>query len=359
MRGLLAQLAMQAPPLRGIVHAAADVSAARIHQLTTAQIRAMLRPKIEGTVVLERVTRDAQLDFLVLFSSTAALLGYAELAHYAAANLFLDATAAASDRPGRRVIAINWGAWAGIRMASAETRRSFQEAGLLSMSADAALDALGRLLAGPAAQGIVARIDWTLYKPLLELRRSRPFLSLVGAPARPVGVGKALAAPPAAARGLAEDFAERPAAERQKLLLAFVEGAVAAVLGAEDGTISADLDLLELGMDSLMAVELRRRIEAGVGKPLPSNLLFNYPTRQRPGDIPQLPAGDSGPRRHRDPRRHPDAPAATAGATARAVAAPACGSAIRNDRAGSRSPAVVQPEGAVVPAPAGTAQYRL
>jgi amino acid adenylation domain-containing protein len=277
MRGLLAQLAMQAPPLRGIVHAAADVSAARIHQLTTAQIRAMLRPKIEGTVVLERVTRDAQLDFLVLFSSTAALLGYAELAHYAAANLFLDATAAASDRPGRRVIAINWGAWAGIRMASAETRRSFQEAGLLSMSADAALDALGRLLAGPAAQGIVARIDWTLYKPLLELRRSRPFLSLVGAPARPVGVGKALAAPPAAARGLAEDFAERPAAERQKLLLAFVEGAVAAVLGAEDGTIPADLDLLELGMDSLMAVELRRRIEAGVGKPLPSNLLFNHP----------------------------------------------------------------------------------
>ena len=146
------------------------------------------------------------------------------------------------------------------------------------MSADEALDALGRLLAGPAAQGIVARIDWTLYKPLFELRRSRPFLSLVGTTSRPVGVGKAPAAPPEAARGLAKDYAERPEAERQKLLLAFVQGAVAAVLGAGDDAIPPDLDLLELGMDSLMAVELRRRVEAGVGKPLPSNLVFNYPS---------------------------------------------------------------------------------
>jgi non-ribosomal peptide synthetase component F/acyl carrier protein len=163
-------------------------------------------------------------------------------------------------------------------MASAETRRSFQEAGLLSMSADEALDALGRLLAGPAAQGIVARIDWTLYKPLFELRRSRPFLSLVGTTSRPVEVGKASGAPPEAARGLAKDFAERPETERQELLMAFVQGAVAAVLGAEDDAIPHDLDLLELGMDSLMAVELRRRVEAGVGKPLPSNLVFNYPS---------------------------------------------------------------------------------
>ena len=64
---VVARLAMEAPPLRGIVHAAADVSAARIHQLTTAQVRCMLRPKIEGTVVLERVTRDVGLDFVVFF----------------------------------------------------------------------------------------------------------------------------------------------------------------------------------------------------------------------------------------------------------------------------------------------------
>ena len=269
---VIACLATEAPPLRGIVHAAADIGAARIDQLTDTQIRQMLRPKIEGTLVLERVTRDVKLDFVVLFSSAAALLGYA-VAHYAAANLFLDATALAFDRPDRRVIAINWGAWETMRMATAESRRSFQEAGFLTMSADVALDALGRLLAGLAAQGIVARMDWNLYKPLFESRRSRPFLSLVGTTSRPVGLTKV-----SAARGLIENFAERSEAERQKLLVAFVRGAAAAVLSAEEDAIPPDVDLLELGMDSLMAVELRRRVEAGVGKPLPSNLVFNYPS---------------------------------------------------------------------------------
>jgi amino acid adenylation domain-containing protein len=317
MREEVANLAMKAPPLRGIVHAAVDVSAARIDQLTTSQIRSMLRPKIEGTVVLERLTRDAELDFVLFFSSTAALLGYAKLAHYAAANLFLDATAHASDRPGRRVISINWGAWEGMRMASAGTRRSFQEAGLLSMSADDALDALGRLLAGPAAQGIVARIDWTLCKPLFESRRSRPFLSLVGTTSRALRVGKAPS--PEAASGLAENFAERPEAERRKLLLGVVQGAAAAVLGAEDDTISPDLDLLDLGMDSLMAVEIRRRVEAGVGKPLPSNLLFKYPSVSAlatflvgllevrvPGGIQMRQASPQAPQRQSLPSAPPD-----------------------------------------------------
>jgi amino acid adenylation domain-containing protein len=273
MRALIARLDTEAPPLRGIFHAAADVSAARIRQLTPAQIRHMLRPKIEGTLVLERITRDVGLDFLVLFSSTTALLGSAELAHYAAANLFLDATALALNRPNRRVLSINWGAWEIIRRASAETRRSFEEAGLLPMSSDEALDALGRLLAGPVAQGIVGRIDWTLYKPLFELRKSRPFLSLVGATPQPAGVTGV-----PAAGGAVGDFAEQPPAERQKLLLAFVRGAAATVLSAEEDAVPPDVDLLELGMDSLMAVDLRRRLEAGVGKPLPSNLVFNHPS---------------------------------------------------------------------------------
>ena len=65
-------------------------------------------------------------------------------------------------------------------MASAEAQRSFHQAGLLPMSAEEALDALGRLLIGSAPQGIVARIDWSRYKPLFEVRRARPFLSYLG-----------------------------------------------------------------------------------------------------------------------------------------------------------------------------------
>jgi microcystin synthetase protein McyG len=277
MAALLSRLGTEAPPLRGIIHAAVDTSAAPVDRLTPEMIRRMLRAKVEGTVVLEQVTRALELDFTVLFSSTTALLGSAELAHYAAANLFLDATAQALNRPGRRVLAVNWGAWDEIRMASAEARSSFRESGLLSMPSDWALDALGRLLAADAPRAIAARIDWTLYKPLLESHGARPILSEVGLAPRPAEAPKAQSAVPDAKSSLIDRLAAAPPAARRALVQGFVVAAAAAVLGTEESAVKPGLDLFEIGMDSLMAIALRRRLEAGVGKALPSNLIFNNP----------------------------------------------------------------------------------
>ena len=110
----------------------------------------MLRPKLDGTVLLERLTRGRELDFLVLFSSTTALLGASGLAHYAAANTFLDAYALAARGQGRPVLSVNWGTWEAMRLASAESQRGYREAGLLPMPAAEALDALGRAARGAA-----------------------------------------------------------------------------------------------------------------------------------------------------------------------------------------------------------------
>jgi amino acid adenylation domain-containing protein len=277
MAALLARLAAEAPPLRGLVHAAVDTSAASVDRLTSKQIGRMFRAKVEGTVVLERVTRSLALDFTVLFSSTTALLGSADLAHYAAANLFLDATAQAQNRPGHHVLTVNWGAWDDIRMASAEARAGFQQSGLLSMSSDWALDALGRLLGGSASQAIAARIDWTRYKPLLESHGPRPILSEVGTMPRPAEAAKLPASVSGPTAGLAERLAAAPRAARLGLVQGFVVAAAAAVLGTEESAVQPGLDLFEIGMDSLMAITLRRRLEAGTGKTLPSNLIFNNP----------------------------------------------------------------------------------
>ncbi len=277
MGTLMARLGTEAPPLRGIIHAAVDTSAAPIDRLTPEMIRRMLRAKIEGTVVLEQATRAMALDFTVLFSSTTALLGSADLAHYAAANLFLDATAQALNRPGRRVLAVNWGAWDEIRMASVEARTSFRESGLLSMSADWALDALGRLLAGDAPQAIAARIDWSRYKPLLESHGARPILSEVSMASRLAEAPKTQSAAPDTKSSLINRLAAAPPAARRALVQEFVVAAAAAVLGTEESAVKPELDLFEIGMDSLMAITLRRRLEAGAGKALPSNLIFNNP----------------------------------------------------------------------------------
>jgi acyl transferase domain-containing protein len=269
----LASLAGDAPALRGVVHAAAALGAAPLAELSPDELRGMLRPKVDGTLLLDTLTRDTPLDFLALFSSTTALLGAAGLAHYAAANAFLDAFAHAARASGRRVVSVNWGTWEAMRLASVEAQRSYREAGLEPMPAAEALEALGRLLAGDAAQCAVARVDWDVLKPLHEARRGRPLL-------RRLGAGSAVASKRGAATAaLVERLAKAPAGARRDVLLDYVRGEVAQVLGSGGSAdaVPPAAGFFELGMDSLMSVELKRRIERGAGKTLPSTLTFNYP----------------------------------------------------------------------------------
>ena len=272
-----------APPLAGIFHLAADLSHASIDTLSEAQVSAMLRPKLAGTLALERLARAGQLDWLVLFSSTTALLGASGLAHYAAANAFLDATAehAIGERP--KTVSINWGTWEAMRLASAAEQQDFREAGLLPMRTADALEAMARLLAAGRTRGVIAQVDWVRLKALHQARRARPLLSCLGneaaacaGPASPAAAGKDAAAPTATT--LARRLGAAPAAARHDLLVDVVQREVAAVLALPDaGAVALGTGLFDMGMDSLMAVELKRRLERAAGQPLPSTLTFNYP----------------------------------------------------------------------------------
>ena len=108
MAAVFDRLAAEAPPVRGVMHAAADFSAGPIATLAAVNIDRALRPKIDGVLMLERLTRALDLDFLVLFSSAASVLGAADYAVYCGANSFLDATAEAARVEGRRAIVANW-----------------------------------------------------------------------------------------------------------------------------------------------------------------------------------------------------------------------------------------------------------
>jgi len=277
----LRDLAGRAPPVRGVVHAAAALSAAPIRELSVAQVGEMMGPKIRGTIALERALRDAPLDFVTLFSSSTALLGASGLAHYAAANAFLDATASLQNRPGRRVLSVDWGTWESMRVASHEDRRSFVEAGLQPMPAADALAELGSLLSeAEPAQAMVAKVDWRVLKPLHEARRARPFLARLKAPEADGGWTEPdrAAAQSAAPSDLVARLERAPGSMRRDMLVAFVRGEVAGVLALKgDQDVPLETGLFDQGMDSLMSVELKRRLERGVGRPLPSTLTFNYP----------------------------------------------------------------------------------
>lgn len=277
------QLAESAPPLRGIVHAAAALSEAPIGRLDADQISAMLRPKVDGTLLLEQCALQHPIEFIVLFSSSTALLGASGLAHYAAANLFLDATAQVARPGGPLMLSVNWGTWDEMRAASTQAQRRYREGGLQPMPASAALRALDGLLARGTRRAMVADIDWISLKALHEVRRVRPLLSELGLPevdgpdAALRSPGGAPAPDPGGSR-LAQQFASAPVDMREQMLIEFAQREVIGVLGLPEGsTVPPTVGLFDLGMDSLMAVELRRRFERGIGHPLPSTLTFNYP----------------------------------------------------------------------------------
>jgi NAD(P)-dependent dehydrogenase (short-subunit alcohol dehydrogenase family)/acyl carrier protein len=269
----LRDLARQGHTVRGIVHAAADLSSAPMTELTENAVASMLRPKLLGTDALERLTRSSARDFVVLFSSSTSLLGAAGLAHYAAANAFLDATAYAAPAVCGRILAINWGTWSVMRTTTQQTRQSYEASGLQPLLVDEALDLLARTLPTDARQKMIARVDWSKMKPLQEARRERPFLADLGTLAR-----MSVVLNTGAADTLLHRLADMAEAEREDILTEFVRTRVMATLGSIDEPPSVDIGMFDLGMDSLMAVELNRSLEAGTGLRLPSTLTFNYPT---------------------------------------------------------------------------------
>ncbi len=191
----------------------------------------------------------------------------------------MDATAQTADQQYCRVLAVDWGALerrAGLH--SPDGQRLFRESGFEPMRAAEAFDALGRLLAGSEPQTIVARIDWNVLKPLLEAGGPRSFLSRVAPDPRAVKSqdekAKTVSGP-----SLIDRLMQSPAAARKDLLTKFVRTEAAAVLGVRTpDLVDPARSLFNIGMDSLMAIDLKSRLERAVAVTLPSALAFNYPT---------------------------------------------------------------------------------
>jgi myxalamid-type polyketide synthase MxaB len=218
----------------------------------------ILRPKVRGTWVLHELTRGQPLDFFVTFSSGAALLGSPGQGNYAAANAFMDALAHRRRLAGQHALSINWGSWSGAGMASnvTESHRRRWEAGGLSMIAPAdGVTMLTALITANRHTQVAA----------LPLTRSRIpanagiFFSLLG---------KAAVVPQAAQEVIATAdllprLASTPPEERRAMLQEFLAEQTVRVLAlGSTHVLDRERSLLLLGMDSLMATELRNRVQA-------------------------------------------------------------------------------------------------
>jgi natural product biosynthesis luciferase-like monooxygenase protein/amino acid adenylation domain-containing protein len=260
------------PAVRGVVHAAGVFELSPARELDAASLWTTLRPKVQGAWVLHRVFADTPLDFFVLYSSWASFASPVaqELGAYAAANAFLDALAHRRRAEGKPATSIGWGDWAeaGVRSRHARGR------GAWTLSNADALDAFEHLAGSGEAHAAVLPVDWPAWLALFPAAAAHPFFAELRG-----GEPEAAAPAPApAAGGAREALLAAAPAERAELLARHLAARVAAVLGTSAERVDVDTPLLHMGLDSLMSVELRNRVEKELGVLLPLAALFDGPT---------------------------------------------------------------------------------
>jgi NAD(P)-dependent dehydrogenase (short-subunit alcohol dehydrogenase family)/acyl carrier protein len=270
-------------PLRGVLHAAGVTDDGAIVQQTWERFERVLAPKVDGARLLHEATRTLDLDHFVLFSSASALFGAPGQSNYVAANNALDALAHERRAVGLPGLSVNWGPWAEVGMAARlDEREAAQLAagGFAALDQATALDALDRLISEDATQAAVIALDWPTLLAAYPPDAVPPLLSEI-AQATPSGADQYT--PSGERFGDLLDAAEPE--ERRGLVDDYVAAQLVRVLRLDPSQpIDADEGLTDIGMDSLMAVELSNRMRADLGLSLPATLAFEYPTQRALGE---------------------------------------------------------------------------
>ena len=270
---VLAEIKKRMPPLRGIVHAAGLLDDRTLLEMDEERFSRVMAPKVRGAFNLHARTLDQKLDFFFLYSSSASLLGAPGQGNYAAANAFLDALAHARRRTGRPATSIHWGPFADVGLAASQDNRGkrLSHRGIESLSPAQGLLAFSKLLERPRAEIGVLRLSvrqWVEYYPQVgdipfwsELQRDQ----------------KSTDRPPSSRISFRTLLERRQPPERLPMLEKHILEHVGQVLRLDVTRIDRLASFTSLGMDSLLSLELRNRLESSLGVRLSATLLFTYP----------------------------------------------------------------------------------
>jgi acyl transferase domain-containing protein/acyl carrier protein len=257
-------------PLYGVFHAAGVLDDGVLQQLTWKRMAHVIAPKLAGAWNLHCLTHHQPLDCFVLFSSAAALFGSPGQASHVTANTFLDALAHHRRSIGLPGLSINWGAWAEIGAAAQrQVDQQMQLRGVGSIAPQAGLQVLEMLLEQSAAQVGVMPIQWAQF---LQQDISSPFFNAF----------RQVTASTSQADSKSEIRSQLMAAssvDRLTLLTTYLQTEVGKVLGLPaDRLPKPHQGFFDLGMDSLMTVELKNRLETHLGLSLTATTIFEHST---------------------------------------------------------------------------------
>ncbi|MDJ0591359.1 MAG: alpha/beta fold hydrolase [Pleurocapsa sp. MO_226.B13] len=253
-------------PLKGAIHAAGVLDDGLLQGQTWTRFNQVIAPKVTGAWNLHLCTKDLPLDFLVLFSSVASLIGSPGQSNYSVANTGLDAIARYRRSLGLPALSINWGAWGDSGMA---VERGFKIPGLNLINPQTGLDALEELLTSNLTQVGVISADWQqLSQKFPYLQQSNYFARLVPQSEEDnSAVNKQI---------LAELLATK-AENRPAYLTDYLQKAIAEILQIEPAKLSVNKSLLDLGMDSLMVMEAINQLKADLQLILYPREFYEHP----------------------------------------------------------------------------------
>ena len=276
-----------AAPLRGVIHSAGTLDDGVVLRQHWDRFRTVMGPKVFGAWHLHELSEGWPIDFFVLYSTGTAMLGTAGQSNHAAANAFMDGLAHYRRARGLPAVSINWGPWS--RIGAAARRAAVERAHTAGMDAidpEQGLAIFARLVSPPSAQIGVLPIRWADFSTKKGAERRGRLLDAIirERTKRQPGVDEAPRAAAASRErqpetSLVDTLQGLAPTQRWNRIVGHVREVVAAVLGVSDAAaINVKQGLRDMGLDSLMALELRSRLQKSLDQPLPSTLAFDFPT---------------------------------------------------------------------------------
>lgn len=273
-KGVFVQLKAAHMPLRGVIHAAGVLDSCFLQQQTWERFVDVMHPKVQGTWNLHCLTQDLNLDFFVCFSSIIALLGTSGQGNYAAANVFMDALMQHRRNLGLPGLSLNWGPWADSGMFAQldpQTQNQIHEHGFKAFETGPGLQALAQALAEDKAQIGVFAVDWIQFMKQFDGQAIPPALTeLAEELALTAQQGPRL-------EEFIEHLQQTDHHQRQLQLVDYLTGIVTTILRrSPSDRPHAREGFFNLGMDSLMAMELVTTIQRDLGLKLAGTVAFEY-----------------------------------------------------------------------------------
>lgn len=269
VESLFKKIENELPQLKGVIHTAGVLDDGLLPDQTWERFEKVLAPKKQGALLLEEFTADKDLDFFVLYSSVASVLGSPGQGNYATANSFLDGLAQRRRANGLPALNINWGPWDEGMAANETVSRRLATQGITALTSEESHDAMEMMLNQQLTQATVLDVDWNRLRQ--RLGASAPqFLSEVS-PQGAVSMGVDSA--------LVEKIVKAQGTERTRILNDYLSSVLQEVLALEEAPDS-QTPLSELGLDSLMSVEFSMRLQQQLGEEfnISPTLAFDYPT---------------------------------------------------------------------------------